>query len=80
MGQAADNLTRDIQAVLDRMRPAIRADGGDVELVDVVDDTVRVRLKGACVGCPSSPLTLHLGIERAVKASVPSVKRVVAVE
>jgi Fe-S cluster biogenesis protein NfuA len=79
MAQSSDNLTRDIQAVLDRMRPAIRADGGDVELVDIVDDTVRVRLKGACVGCPSSSLTLHLGIERAVRASIPSVKRVVAV-
>ena len=73
--------TRDrVHAVLQQIRPAVVADGGDVELVDVLPDgTARVRFHGACVGCPSSNLTLHMGIERAVRAQVPEVARVIAV-
>lgn len=68
------------KAVLAQIRPAVVADGGDVELVDVLPDgTARVRFHGACVGCPSSNLTLHMGIERAVKAQVPEVSKVIAV-
>jgi Fe-S cluster biogenesis protein NfuA len=69
-----------VRAVLQQIRPAVVADGGDVELVDVLPDgTARVRFLGACVGCPSSNLTLHMGIERAVRAQVPEVARVIAV-
>lgn len=68
-----------VRAVLEQIRPAVKADGGDVELIDVVNDVAQVRFHGACVGCPSSNLTLQFGIERAVKAQVPEIKKVVAV-
>ena len=55
-------------------------DGGDIELVDVVDGIVRLRLVGSCHGCPSSMMTLKAGIERAIQAEVPEVKGVEAVE
>lgn len=73
------DLTDRVREVLDQIRPAVKADGGDVELVDVVDDTARVRFHGACIGCPSAGLTLQFGIERALKAQVPEIKKVVAV-
>ena len=78
---ATSSDTRDrVRAVLQQIRPAVVADGGDVELVDVLPDgTARVRFHGACVGCPSSNLTLHMGIERAVRAQVPEVARVIAI-
>lgn len=67
-----------VEAVLDRIRPAIQADGGNVELVEISpDNVVKVRLTGACVGCPMSQLTLKAGIERILKQEVPEV---VAVE
>ena len=65
-----------IQAVIDKIRPMLQADGGDVELVDVVDGVVQVRLKGACVGCPMSQMTLKNGIERFLKKEIPEVKSV----
>jgi Fe-S cluster biogenesis protein NfuA len=66
-----------VKAVLDKVRPNLQADGGDVELVEVTDDgVVKVRLKGACSGCPMSQMTLKRGIERAVMAEVPEVKSV----
>ena len=69
-----------VRAVLQQIRPAVQADGGDVEFVDILSDgTARVRFKGACIACPSSNLTLHMGIERAVKQTVPEIKRVIAV-
>ncbi len=70
--------TRDeIEKVLDEVRPALRFDGGDVELVDVTDDgVVLVRLVGACSGCGMSVLTLKAGIERAIKQKFPEVKEV----
>jgi Fe-S cluster biogenesis protein NfuA len=69
-----------VRAVLEQIRPAVKADGGDVEFVDIIDPaTARVRFHGACVGCPSSNLTLHMGIERAVRAQVPEIAKVVAV-
>jgi Fe-S cluster biogenesis protein NfuA len=77
---AAPSTPDRVRAVLQQIRPAVVADGGDVELVDVLPDgTARVRFHGACVGCPCSNLTLHMGIERAVKAQVPEVARVIAV-
>lgn len=69
-----------VEAALDKIRPALQADGGDVELVDVTKDgVVKVRLIGACAGCPMSTVTLTFGIERELKKHVPSVKRVQAV-
>lgn len=66
--------------VLNKIRPSLQADGGDVELVEVSDDgVVKVRLKGACSGCPMSQMTLKMGIERQLKADIPEVKEVIAV-
>lgn len=69
-----------VQKALDKVRPGLQADGGDVELVDVSEDgVVKVRLTGACHGCPMSQMTLKMGIEKIIKQQVPSVKDVVAV-
>jgi Fe-S cluster biogenesis protein NfuA len=68
-----------IEEALGQIRPALRADGGDVELVDVDEGVVKVRLTGACGGCPMSTMTLRMGIERVLKEQVPEVKEVVAV-
>jgi Fe-S cluster biogenesis protein NfuA len=65
-----------VQAVLEKIRPALQADGGDVELVDVVDGVVKVRLQGACKGCPMSQMTLRNVIERVIKKDIPEVKAV----
>lgn len=66
-----------VQGVLDQIRPALQADGGDVELVDVTDDgVVKVALQGACRGCPMSQLTLANGVERVLKEQIPDVVRV----
>ncbi len=65
-----------VQEVLDRIRPALQADGGDVELVDVEGGVVKVRLVGACAGCPMSQLTLANGVERVLKEQIPEVERV----
>ncbi|MCP3905912.1 MAG: NifU family protein [Planctomycetes bacterium] len=70
-----------VQAILNLIRPAIQSDGGDLELVDVRDDgTVLVRFHGACVGCPSSGITLQVGIERQLKDRIPEVIGVQTVE
>ncbi|MCR4402566.1 MAG: NifU family protein [Firmicutes bacterium] len=68
-----------IEKALEKIRFALRAHGGDVELVSVDDGVVKVRLTGACVGCPMSAMTLRNGVERALKEEVPEVKRVEAV-
>jgi len=68
-----------VEAVLEEIRPALQADGGDVELVDVTEGVVKVRLKGACSGCPMSTMTLKQGIERILKERLPEVKEVIAV-
>src|SRR4051812_48117204 len=77
----ADGPVRDrVQGVINLIRPAVQADGGDIELVDVTPDgTVQIRFHGACHGCPSSSMTLHQGIERNLRERVPEVTRVVAV-
>lgn len=63
------------------MRPAVQSDGGDIEFVDMTEDgVVRIRLHGACVGCPSSSITLQHGIERNLRQHVPEVRGVAAVE
>jgi len=68
-----------VEAALAQIRPALQADGGDVELVDVSDGVVKLRLKGACAGCPMSTMTLKAGIERLLKEQIPEVKEVLAV-
>lgn len=68
-----------VEAVLAQVRPALQADGGDVELVDVNEGIVRLKLKGACAGCPMATMTLRHGIERILKEQVPEVKEVIAV-
>ncbi len=68
-----------VQAAIAKIRPHLQADGGDVELVEVKDGVVKVRLTGACSGCPMSTMTLRQGIERSLKEEVPEIKKVVAV-
>ncbi len=68
-----DEIRKRVEETIDLIRPALQADGGDVELVDVVDGVVQLRLVGACHGCPSATVTLHRGIERYLKERVPEV-------
>ena len=68
-----------VEKVLDKIRPSLMADGGNVELVDVEAGTVKVRLTGACGGCPMSQMTLKMGIERLLKKELPEIKEVVSV-
>jgi len=69
-----------VEKALDKVRPTLAADGGNVELVDVTEDgVVKVRLQGACKGCPMSQITLKNGIERIILKEVPEVKRVESV-
>ncbi|WP_373500488.1 NifU family protein [Desulfococcus sp.] len=66
-----------VEAVLKKIRPALQKDGGDVELVEILPNgIVRVRLKGACAGCPMSQMTLRNGIERVLKQEIPEIKAV----
>lgn len=67
-----------VEEVLDMIRPAVQGDGGDLELVDIVDGIVQLRLVGACVGCMYSMMTLQAGVERILKEYVPEVKAVEA--
>lgn len=73
-------MKEEVQKAIDKVRPGLQADGGDVELVDVTPDgVVKVKLTGACRGCPMSQMTLKMGIEKIIKQQVPSVKEVVSV-
>jgi len=77
---AAPSIKDRVQGVIDWMRPIIQSDGGDLELVEVsAQGVVSVRFHGACVGCPSSSVTLQMGIERNIKEKVPEVTQVIAV-
>jgi len=69
-----------VEEVLDKVRPVLVRDGGNVELVEVDDGIVKVKLVGACAGCPMSTMTLKNGIERILKQEIPEVKEVVAVD
>jgi Fe-S cluster biogenesis protein NfuA len=74
------SLKEQVEKALEKVRPSLRADGGDVELVEVTEDgIVKVRLQGACRGCPMSQMTLKLGIERTLKREIPEVKEVQSV-
>ena len=69
-----------VESVLSRIKPSLQADGGGVELVDVSPEgLVKVRLTGACKGCPMSQITLKMGIEKVIKQEVPEVKEVIAI-
>jgi Fe-S cluster biogenesis protein NfuA len=78
--QSSSSLHEKVQNVLNLIRPAVQADGGDIELVSVSDDgVVSIRFHGACHGCPSSTMTLQMGIERNLCEKVPEIKKVVPV-
>ncbi len=68
-----------VEATLETIRPALQADGGDVELVGVEDGVVTVRLVGACGSCPMSTMTLRMGVERILRKEVPEMTKLVAV-
>ncbi len=73
-------MREEIAQALEEVRPGLQRDGGDIELVDVVDGVVKVRLTGACAGCPMSQMTLKVGVENYLKKKVPGVKSVEAVQ
>jgi len=68
-----------VEAILNKIRPSLQADGGDIQLVSVKDGIVSVKLQGHCAGCPMSQMTIKNGVERILKQQVPEVKEVVAV-
>ena len=75
-----EKMKEKVEATLGKIRPSLNADGGDVELVEVTPDgVVKVKLTGACGGCPMSQVTLKMGIEKTLKQEVPEVKEVVGV-
>jgi len=75
----SDELKTKVEHALDKIRPYLQADGGDVQLVDVVDGIAQVRLRGACAGCPGATMTLKMGVERTLREQVPEIKGVEAV-
>jgi Fe-S cluster biogenesis protein NfuA len=68
-----------VQSVLERIRPLIQSDGGDIELVEVTDNKAKVRLTGNCVGCPSAQMTLYMGVEMTLKEEIPELEELVVV-
>ncbi|MEM1212730.1 MAG: NifU family protein [Planctomycetota bacterium] len=81
MTVTAPEVQAQVRAILDRIRPAVQDDGGDLELVGITDEGVaQIRLHGACVGCPSSNMTLHMGVERYVREKVPQITGVEQVD
>jgi Fe-S cluster biogenesis protein NfuA len=68
-----------VQSVIERIRPLIQSDGGDIELVDVIDNKAKVRLTGNCVGCPSAQMTLFMGVEMALKEEIPEFEELLVV-
>jgi Fe-S cluster biogenesis protein NfuA len=76
-----ENILTNINTAIEEIRPYLKADGGNVELVDLEpDNTVKVRLMGACDGCPFSMMTLRAGIEQAIRKKFPQMKELVAIE
>ncbi len=69
-------MRENVEKALQKIRPALQADGGDIELIDIQDGMVKVKLTGACGGCPMSQMTLKQGVERVLKQEVPEVKGV----
>jgi Fe-S cluster biogenesis protein NfuA len=74
-----ENLKKDVEVALESIRAGLRVDGGDVQLVEIVDGIVKVKLQGSCAGCPFSQMTLKNFIEKELKKSVAGVKSVVSV-
>jgi Fe-S cluster biogenesis protein NfuA len=74
-----NNMKEKVEAALAQIRPALQADGGNVELVDVNNGTVTVKLTGACSGCPMAAMTLKSGVERVIKEEVPEIVEVISV-
>ncbi len=72
-------MREEVEKIINEIRPALQADGGNIELIDVQDGVVKVKLLGACGSCPMSQLTLKRGVEARLKAKLPAVKEVVAV-
>jgi Fe-S cluster biogenesis protein NfuA len=80
METQSTSLSDRVSAVIDLIRPAVQSDGGDIEFVEVSDEgVVSIRMHGACVGCPSSDMTLRIGIERTLKDRIPEITKVEAV-
>ena len=75
-----DEMKAEVEEVLDTLRPQLMQDGGNVELVDIEDGIVKLRLVGSCSSCSSSTMTLKMGIERALKKAIPMVRCIEAVE
>jgi Fe-S cluster biogenesis protein NfuA len=73
------SMKKKVEDALSKIRPALQADGGDVELVDVINNKVQVKLTGACGGCPMAAITLKRGVERVIKEQVPEVVEVISV-
>lgn len=73
-------MEHEVRRSLEKIRPSVQLDGGDIELVSIEEGVVTVRLFGACEGCPMSPVTLRAGIERLLREEVPSVREVIAIE
>jgi Fe-S cluster biogenesis protein NfuA len=73
------DLKKSVELALEKIRPMLQRDGGDIELVEVTDGVVKVRLTGACKGCPMSQMTLKQGVEKLLLKEVPGLKEVQAV-
>ena len=69
-----------VEKAIEKIRPFLKRDGGGIELVDITGNVVKVRLKGACSGCPMSQMTLKQGVEKALKEDVPEIEKVEAVD
>jgi Fe-S cluster biogenesis protein NfuA len=68
-----------VEAVINEIRPLLQGDGGDIELVGIEGNVVKVRLRGACAGCPGAQMTLKMAVERRIKAKIPEIERVESV-
>ena len=75
-----DRIKEELEEALKELRPQLQADGGDIELVDFEEGVVKVRLTGACAGCPMSTMTLKMGVEQYLKKRLPEVVRVKAIQ
>jgi Fe-S cluster biogenesis protein NfuA len=76
MSDETQTLRQKVETAMEKIRPSLQRDGGDIELLDVVDGVVKVKLQGACAGCPMSQMTLTWGVEQTLKKEVPEVVRV----
>lgn len=75
-----ETITNRVEKALEELRPQLKADGGDIELVGVENGIVKVKLKGACAGCPMSTMTLKMGVEQHLKKNIPEIVRVEALQ